>query len=71
MKVYFSDVNGKNRFLATCKTDKQAMKIINEFCDERCYKIPYVRFWEDTVDGKDRTWCDVGSWTELFFIERG
>ena len=51
MKVYFSDANGNERFLATCKTDKQVYKVINDFCDERYYKIPYIRSWTKETDG--------------------
>ena len=69
MKVYFSDANGNERFLATCKTDKQVYKVINDFCDERYYKIPYIRSWTKETDGKVRTWFDVGSWSEFFFVE--
>lgn len=69
MKVYFSNANKDERFLATCNDDNQVFEVIKEFCYERDYNIPYFRCWEKDVDGKKRTWYDVGSWSEFFFVE--
>lgn len=52
----------------TPKSDQEIMseaqKLIHAFCDERNFKIYYVRVWN--ADGK--TVFDVGSHTEFFHL---
>lgn len=68
MKVYFKNSQGKERLIGTTDNDKQAMKIIHNFCDERSFYIPYTRYWTDP-NNLNRTIVDVSSHTEFFIIE--
>ena len=62
LTLYFENSWGQRRPLATNLTEKQVMELIYEFCEERNFKIHYVRHW--TQNGE--TWYDVGSHTEFF-----
>lgn len=68
MNVYFKSSNGKERLIGTADNDKQAMKTIRNFCDERGFKIPYTRYWTDESN-HNRVIVDVSSHTEFFIIE--
>lgn len=69
MKVYFRNSNGKKILIGTVDNDKQAMKTIKSFCDEREFKIYYTRMWADK-DNQNRTWIDVGDHLCFFIIEK-
>ena len=69
MKVYFRNSNGKKILIGTVDNDKQAMKTIKSFCDEREFKIYYTRMWVDS-DNQNITWIDVGDHLCFFLIER-
>lgn len=62
LTLYFQNSQGKRRPLATNLTEKDAFKLIHEFCEQRNFKIYYTRHW--TENGE--TWYDVGSHTEFF-----
>ena len=64
-KLYFENSYGQRRVIGEPKDDQETWDMIKTFCEERNYKIPYVRMWT-TPDGKK--WHDVGSHTE-YFIE--
>ena len=65
MKLYFENLFGERRVIAEPKTEQDAMKEIHKFCDERDFKIYYIRIWE-TEDGLK---YDVGSHTEFFILD--
>ena len=65
MKLYFENSRGERRLIATPKTSDDTWKAINDFCNERSFKIYYVRTWGEPNGEK---YYDVGSHTE-FFIE--
>lgn len=65
MKIYFENSYGERRPIGEAKTSDESWNIIHSFCEERNFKIPYVRSW--TTPNGER-WYDVGSHTE-FFIE--
>lgn len=69
MKVYFRNSNGKKILIGNAKDNDEAMKVINEFCDERGFKIYYTRMWIDS-DNQNRTWIDVGDHLCFFLIEK-
>ena len=69
MKVYFRNSNGKKILIGNAKDNDEAMKVINEFCDERGFKIYYTRMWIDG-DNQNRTWIDVGDHLCFFLIEK-
>ena len=46
MKLYFKNARGEQRLIATVANEKEAMEEINKFCDERKFKIYYVRTWK-------------------------
>lgn len=66
MKLYFKDSRGNKRVIAEPKTEDEAIDIIQKFCDERPFKIYYMRWWDK--DGV-RTY-DVGSHSEFFLLEK-
>lgn len=65
MKLYFENSRGQRRVIAEPKTEKEAWKEINNFCEERNFKIYYVREWK-AEDGANV--YDVGSHTEFFYL---
>ena len=77
MILYFKDYRGKMRKVAKI-SDKltaeearsEAIKHINKFCEDRNFKIYYIRIWNTNCDGKPMTQFDVGSHTEFFYTDR-
>ena len=65
MKLYFENSSGQRRLIATPKTAEESWNVIYDFCNERNFKIHYVRTWAEPNGEK---YYDVGSHTE-FFIE--
>ena len=65
MTVYFKNAQGISRVIATVDTVSAANTAIKQFIDVRDYISYYWRWWEK--DG--RTYIDVGSHTELFWID--
>ena len=66
MKLYFENSNGERRIIAEVSDGAEAMREINSFCDDRNFKIYYVRTWEDEDGYKV---YDVGSWDEFFLLD--
>lgn len=64
MKLYFQNSQGKERVIAEINSEKEAFKEINKFCEERNFKIYYIRTW--MVNGRKK--FDVGSHTEFFWL---
>ena len=65
MKLYFENSRGEKRAVAEPNTEEEAMKEIYKFCEDRNFKIYYVRTWQ-TPDGFKK--YDVGSHTEFFLL---
>lgn len=65
MKLYFENSRGERRVIAEPETEEEANKEIHKFCEDRNFKIYYVRSW---VDNKGFKWFDVGSHTEFFLL---
>lgn len=65
MRLYFQNSCEDRRLIGEPSTEEDAMKIIHAFCDERNFKIYYVRSWT-TPDGEK--WFDCGSWSEFFVL---
>lgn len=65
MKLYFENSNGKRRVIASPRTRDDAWGIIHAFCEERKFKIHYVRTWKDPDNNEI---YDVGSWSEFFIL---
>lgn len=68
MELYFKNNRGEERKLADVKDSREAMTEINKFCDERKFKIYYVRGW---IEKNGDTVYDVGSHTEFFILRGG
>lgn len=64
MKLIFENSYGKERVIAEPKNEEEAFEAIHTFCDERNFRIYYIRTWEH--DG--RKTFDVGSHTEFFHL---
>lgn len=65
MKLYFENSRGERRLIAKPQTQEDVQKVIHEFCENRHFKIYYIRSW---MTPKGEKYYDVGSHTE-FFIE--
>ena len=63
MKLYFENSKGVERVIAEVANEKEAYKEINKFCEERNFKIYYVRTW---MRNKYDKVYDVGSHSEFF-----
>lgn len=78
MKVYFCNCYDEMRQIAEIKDVgdtsneifKAAMKVINQFLDDRRYKSYYTRFWREDRDGIPMMKFDVGSHSEFFYIDK-
>lgn len=66
MKLYFKNSRGKRRVIAAPLSEENAYEIIHAFCEERNFRIYYMRTWRDP-DGLK--WYDVGSHTEFFILD--
>lgn len=66
MKLYFENSRGERRVIAEPQTEEEAMKEINKFCEDKNFKVYYIRSWM-TKDGLKK--FDVGSWSEFFYLE--
>lgn len=66
MKLYFENSYGERRVIAEPETEKDAIKEMYKFCDDRNFKIYYTRSW---VNNEGLKVFDVGSWTEFFLLD--
>jgi hypothetical protein len=66
MKLYFENSYGERRVIAEPQTEEEVMKKIYKFCEDRNFKIYYVRTWVEPNGFKA---YDVGSWSEFFYLE--
>lgn len=65
MKLYFKNSKGDRRLIAKPQTEDDAYKVIEEFCENRHFKIYYIRTWR-TPDGLK---YDIGSHNEFFYLD--
>ena len=65
MKLYFENSYGERRLIGEPKTAEESSILYHAFCDERNFRIYYVRSW---ITPKGEKYYDVGSHTE-FFVE--
>lgn len=77
MNLYFKNSQGVMREIAqisddltTSKARAEAIRHIHRFCNERNFKIYYIRIWNTEQDNKPMTKFDVGSHTEFFYTDR-
>lgn len=66
MKLYFKNSYGERRVIAEPATEESAMESIHAFCEERNFKIYYVRSW---INQEGLKVFDVGSHSEFFYLE--
>lgn len=66
MNLYFENSNGKRRIIAKVSSVAEAIDEIYNFCNDRDFKIHYIRSCE-IPDGFIQ--YDVGSWSEFFYLE--
>ena len=66
MKLYFENSKCKRRLIAEPETHEGVWEQIHAFCEERNFKIYYIRTWMEP-DGLK--WYDVGSHTEFFILD--
>lgn len=66
MKLYFKNSSGERRIIAEPETEQEAMEEIHKFCNDRNFKIYYIRTWM-LPDGLKK--FDVGSHSEFFYLE--
>lgn len=65
-KLYFENSYGERRIIAEVSCKAEAIDEIYNFCNDRSFKIYYVRSWE-IPEGFVK--YDVGSWSEFFYLE--
>lgn len=65
MRLYFENSYGKRRVIAEPQTEEEAMREIYKFCEDRNFKIYYVRTYQNL--DKEKVY-DVGSWSESFIL---
>lgn len=63
IRIYFINSRKKKRLIGKVKTEKDAYKVVNDFCKGHNYTYYYMRSW---FDDEGRRWIDVGSWSEFF-----
>ena len=64
-KLYFEDSYNNRRLIGEPLNSDESWKMINDFCAEHNFHIPYVRTWINRAGEK---YYDVSSHTE-FFVE--
>ena len=67
INVWFQNSENKERVVGRVVEPKDIMNVIKDFLDDHNYKSYYTRIWYHEQD--NRTWFDVGSHTEFFFVE--
>ena len=67
INVWFQNSENKEKVVGVATDTKEVMKIIQNFLDDHDFKSYYTRVWYHESD--DKTWFDVGSHTEFFFVE--
>lgn len=66
MKLYFENSRKERKLIAKPKTEDEAFKEINKFCDNKNFYIYYIRTW---VNNEALKVFDVGSHTEFFYLD--
>lgn len=66
MKLYFENSYGERRIIAEPQTEEEAMKEIYKFCEDRNFKIYYVR---TLIEPNGLKVYDCGSWSEFFYLD--
>lgn len=77
MRLWFENSLGKAKVIAKIDGRKNKRAIQDEafghikaYCDERYFKIWYIRIWEEEWRGRKATAFDVGSHTEFFYLTK-
>lgn len=66
MKLYFENSYGERRIIAEPESRDGALEVIHVFCEERNFKIYYIRTWRNE-EGLEV--FDCGSWSEFFLLD--
>lgn len=66
MKLYFENSRRERRLIAEPNNEKEAYEEINKFCNDRNFKIYYIRTW---IDSDGLKVFDCGSWSEFFYLD--
>ena len=75
-ELYFQSDDRAARFLGEirCETEedarREAVQEICEFCNQRNFRIHYLREWQQEFHGRPSTVFDVGSHTEFFILQK-
>ena len=64
--LYFENSYDERRIIAEVSCEAEAIDEIYNFCNDRNFKIYYVRSYE--TPEKEKVY-DVGSWSESFILE--
>lgn len=65
-KIIFENSRHEEKEIGTAVSMDDAYSVIDKFLDEHNFKSYYKRVWEEN----GRIKVDVGSWTELFYLEK-
>lgn len=67
MVLFFENSYGEQRKIGEPANEKEACDMIQSFCEERNFPIPYWRGWVQNGE----IHYDVGSYTEFFVLKGG
>lgn len=66
MKVTFMDGRNEKVLAQNVTSQEEGFKVISDFLRTHNYKSYYVRYWRD--EERKATQCDVGSWSQFFYL---
>ena len=69
MKLYFENKFEEMRLIGTPASEEEAIQMMYDFCEERSFKVYYVRSWKNKE--KNMMQYDVGSHSEFFYLQEG
>jgi hypothetical protein len=67
INVWFQDSKEKEKIIGQAKDKNDIFNVINKFLNEHNFRSYYIRTWYDPET--KRTWYDVGSHVEFFFVK--
>ena len=67
MKLYLKNRFEEMKLIGNPASNKEAIQMMYDFCEERNFKIYYIRSWKNK--GKNMIQYDVGSHSEFFYLQ--
>ena len=67
MKLYLENRFEEMKLIGNPVSNKEAIQMMYDFCEERSFKVYYVRSWKNKE--KNMIQYDVGSHSEFFYLQ--